>query len=196
MSKAKAKGTAAETAVVNLLKATHWPYAERRALKGGKDCGDTTGHPGLVFEVKAATTLQIPAWLRETEQERVNDGADFGILVVKAPGVGHQNARNWFAVMYAGRVDFLAMAAGWPPMSTGIYRGSRVRPSYWLPEAEGLRQSSGRTFSRALVHPVGVPEEDTHLWHVYMYLGQMLDLLNLAGYGQSHMKRNGREESS
>jgi hypothetical protein len=43
MSKAKAKGTSAETAVVKFLIDNGFPYAERRALNGALDLGDITG---------------------------------------------------------------------------------------------------------------------------------------------------------
>jgi len=52
MSKAKAKGTSAETAVVKYLIDNGFPYAERRALNGALDLGDITGTPALAWEVK------------------------------------------------------------------------------------------------------------------------------------------------
>jgi hypothetical protein len=99
MSASRAKGTAAETAVASYLRFQGWPYAERRALCGSVDRGDITGTPNLVWEVKAGTTLCIPGWLRETEIERVNAGAEYGILVLKPKGVGIGNVDRWWTLL-------------------------------------------------------------------------------------------------
>lgn len=84
MSKARAKGTAAERDVVRYLQ-NWWPAAERRALSGNKDRGDVAGIPGVVIEVKAAARLELAAWRRETEAECRNASAAIGLLVVKRP---------------------------------------------------------------------------------------------------------------
>lgn len=99
-------GTAAETAVVRTLRTLGFPHAERRALTGALDQGDITGCPGLVFEVKGgeaakvASDAQITAWLAETEAERLNAGADIGVLVLQRRGVGASNAGRWWAVVW------------------------------------------------------------------------------------------------
>lgn len=102
MSKSRAKGTAAETLVVKYLQSTYWPHAERRALAGGQDKGDITGTPGLAWEVKSAKTLCVPAWLRETEAERVNAKADYATLVIKPEGVGGTRVGQFYALMGRG----------------------------------------------------------------------------------------------
>lgn len=99
MTTSKAKGTAAETAVVKALQRLGWPHTERRALSGNVDKGDITGIPGICIEVKDAKTWTLAAWMRETETERRNAGADYGILVIKAPRVGHDHAEGWLTVM-------------------------------------------------------------------------------------------------
>jgi Holliday junction resolvase len=83
-TKSKAKGTTAEREVVRYLQ-NWWPAAERRALSGNKDKGDVAGIPGVVVEVKAAATQNIPAWKRETLKEMENAGAARCMLVVKRP---------------------------------------------------------------------------------------------------------------
>lgn len=83
-TKSKAKGTTAEREVVRYLQ-NWWPAAERRALSGNKDKGDVAGIPGVVVEVKAAKTLQLAAWKRETLVERQNAGVPYCALVVKRP---------------------------------------------------------------------------------------------------------------
>lgn len=90
MSKSKQKGTAAETAVVRYLRSIFagpnlpaFPNVERRALSGGKDMGDVAGIPGWIIEVKAAETLKLAEWQRETLTEKANANANYCLLVVK-----------------------------------------------------------------------------------------------------------------
>ena len=99
MSKSKAKGTIAESALVKYLLLQGFPGAERRALTGNNDQGDITGIPGLVMEVKNQRTYHIPAWLDETEIETANAKADYGLLIIKPNGVGLGNVADWWAVL-------------------------------------------------------------------------------------------------
>lgn len=125
-NKPKARGTAAETAVVRAIRPRGWPHAERRALAGVHDLGDITGTPGICWEVKGgdaarnASDGQITDWLAETEKERGNAGADIGVLVVQRGGVGAANAHRWWAHLTLGQV--LTLGNG---VSLG---GSRVNP--------------------------------------------------------------------
>lgn len=101
-------GTAAETAVVRYLRANGFPQVERRALAGSQDQGDVAGIPGVVIEVKGGTAaktasdLQVTAWLHETDVERQNARADFGILVLARAGYGPERAGFWWAVLTLG----------------------------------------------------------------------------------------------
>lgn len=113
MSANKRKGTAAESALVTFLRGHGWPFAERRALTGAKDRGDVTGTPYIAWEQKSAARICLPEWLRETETERVNAGADYGVLVVKLRGVGAANAGNWAAVMPLRQMTDLLRRAGY-----------------------------------------------------------------------------------
>lgn len=105
MNRSKQVGTAGESAVVAVLRASGFPQAERRALAGAFDLGDVTGTPGLVWEVKAgaaaanASDGQVRAWLRECEVERQNADAHFGLLVMKRAGIGVARADEWWAVL-------------------------------------------------------------------------------------------------
>lgn len=113
MSRAKQKGTAAESALVKFLVGQGFPNAERRALTGAFDQGDITGTPCLAWEVKNHATYKIPAWLKETEIERVNAKADFGILAIKPNGVGLSNAGQWWAVLPMEAMVRLLREAGY-----------------------------------------------------------------------------------
>lgn len=109
-------GTRAESAVVRYLVANGWAAAERRTLKGTLDQGDITGTPGICWEVKGgeaarrASDGQIDAWLAETETERRNAKADYGVLVVQRGGIGPANAGRWWAVVRAA--DVIHMETG------------------------------------------------------------------------------------
>ena len=98
MSKAKQKGTLAETAVAEFLKQT-FPAVERRTLSGKNDKGDIAGVPGCVVEVKNQRSYKIHEWMKETETERLNADAELGILVIKPNGVGVANVSQWWAVV-------------------------------------------------------------------------------------------------
>lgn len=110
----KAKGTAAESAVVRFLTERH-VLAKREILHGGKDHGDVHVHTKkglIVLEVKAyktwASARQLDAWMVEADIEGVNAGADASALVVKRPGSGAANAADWLVFMRADEWEWLA----------------------------------------------------------------------------------------
>lgn len=119
MSANRRKGTAAESALVRFLQSRGWPYAERRALAGAKDKGDVTGTPGLCWEQKSAARICIPEWMRETEIERVNAGADYGVLVIKPRGVGETRVDQWAALLPLSVVVELLHLAGYGDAPVG-----------------------------------------------------------------------------
>ena len=96
----KAKGTAAETAVVNFFR-RWWPHVERRALAGNADKGDLTGIPGWTAEVKACKRIELAAWVDELEAEIANAGADTGVLIIKRRGT--TDVGRWYAVLPVAR---------------------------------------------------------------------------------------------
>lgn len=98
MSKAKQKGTLAETAVATYLQGT-WPQVERRTTAGQNDKGDIAGVPHSVVEVKNQRSYKIAEWLRETEKERENAQSDLGLLVIKPNGVGVSKVHQWWVVV-------------------------------------------------------------------------------------------------
>ena len=97
MSKAKAKGTAAETAVVRYLKDHGFPHAERRALHGTADKGDITGCGPVVFEVKNHKTMDLAGWIKELETEMSNAAVDTGAVIAKKRGT--TDPGEWYAIM-------------------------------------------------------------------------------------------------
>jgi hypothetical protein len=110
MSKQRAKGTAAETAVVRFLQDHGFPYAERRALHGTNDKGDITGLGPVVLEVKNCQRLELSEWLHELEAEMYNARAETGAVVAKRRGT--TDPAGWYAILPFGDLVELLLEAG------------------------------------------------------------------------------------
>lgn len=122
MSKAKAIGTRAETALRNYLLSAGYSELEahRNVLTGSADEGDVwlrdKNHGLIVFEVKGgksakeASHEQMKKWYTEAETEMENAGAAFGFLVTQRAGVGPARAGGWWA--YGSLVDVAYLAGG------------------------------------------------------------------------------------
>lgn len=110
-SRSKAKGSGAERAVVEHLRANGFPHAERRLAGSSKDRGDIAGVPSVVIEVKACERTELGSWLDEAVLEQANDGADYGVVWHKRRGRG--DAGLWYATMPAAQLVRLLRAAGY-----------------------------------------------------------------------------------
>lgn len=103
-------GTTAETAVVRYLQQNGFPFAERRSLRGAKDAGDISGTIGVCWEIKGGSTAKyagdalVEEWLVQTETERGNADADFGVLVMQRAGYGPERCGNWWAITRFGSI--------------------------------------------------------------------------------------------
>ena len=97
MSKAKQKGTAAETAVVNWLQSKGRKHVERRSLNGVNDRGDIAGIPCVVIEVKNHKQMKLSEWLQELAVEMENDKAETGVVIHKKTGT--TDVGKWYATM-------------------------------------------------------------------------------------------------
>lgn len=107
----KAKGSGAERAVVELLRACGWPYAERRLAGSSKDRGDIAGVPGVVIEVKNCARQDLAAWIDEAAVERINDNADLSVVWHKRRG--RASAGQWFVTMEGAAFARLLADAGY-----------------------------------------------------------------------------------
>lgn len=78
------KGSQFERDVVTYLRDAGFPNVER-AYGAGRpsDVGDIDGLPGIVCELKACKALTFGPWCDETERERQNAHADYGIVIAK-----------------------------------------------------------------------------------------------------------------
>lgn len=189
VNKPKQKGTAAESAVVSFLRTAGFPYAERLALQGGKDRGDITGVPGIVFEVKAVQEYAFSAWLTEARVERDNAGADFGMVIAKPRLVGTGKTGQWYALMYS--FDYLALVSEavkktqkdipiWKRDMSGSSISTLIGRELKLAQAHAAE--AGTHHSCVLITPKGA--KDPSMYYVVTTLGQMSDLLVDAGYGR------------
>lgn len=180
MSKSKAKGTMAETAVARYLLEHGWPFCERRALRGTHDMGDITGTPGICWEVKyAGGSIKMSEWMGEMELETLHAQAAIGVLVIKPPGVGIRRVDQWLGVMNPKQHDELCMASALDimfdvPLS---YNSARV-----LKQLELCKNESPSSLAVAQGMPPSM-REFPMTWYRVMYLGELVTLLHSAGYG-------------
>lgn len=190
VNRPKIIGTGAETAVVRYLQDHGFGGAERRSLAGAIDKGDVTGTPGLVWEVKAGRTLCLSQWLRETEKERVNAKADFGILVVKPVGFGVTRVGKWWAVMYG---------AQWERLSINLAMQSLASFQLLPEQLSGARITDLRDVMRRLPEPTYQPTrlpcvvinpkgiKDPMRFYVVTTVDQMVTMVRMAGYGDPYV---------
>lgn len=197
MNKPRTKGTLAENAVVQFLREHGWSSAERRALSGSQDKGDIAGCPGLAWEVKFANYgLKLGPWLTETGMERLNAGADHGILVVKPLGMGEKSVASWYAVMVASDFTKLQGVAG-VNVTRQFYNSSFV-PLFVVDgpattyTAATLRWSLNAGTKQNVLAPNEVlaltlrppgTKDRPERWYRVMTLAHMVRLLHVAGYG-------------
>lgn len=179
MSRPRAMGTMAESAVVAYLRGNGFLQAERRALHGSLDKGDVTGTPGLCWEVKYANGgIRMAAWVAQTEVERLNSGADFGILVIKPRGLGARSTAKWYAVMAAGSHDGLLEKAPGVCLTLGPYRYTAASMPL---ELNRVRIMSSPVAAITVTPPGSFDLPASH--YRVMYLEDMVKLVRFAGYG-------------
>ena len=114
------KGKYSELLVAKYLRPNGFPGAERMVRTGyrsanriSQDCGDITGTPGIVWQVKYIAERsfhQIPQMLLDTEKQASAAGADIGILVVRR--AGHGSPAQWWAHVWFGDLLRLVEARG------------------------------------------------------------------------------------
>ena len=103
-TKSKQIGTRTETMVVKYLRANGFPHAERRVLAGTYDLGDILVERRIIAQVKGgvaaeqASDAKLRQWCKDTEQQRINAGAEHAFLVVKRAGHGATKIGGWWVV--------------------------------------------------------------------------------------------------
>lgn len=96
MSRAKAKGTTAETAVTQYL-LSQGINAVRNPLQGAKDKGDINIFKPIVLEVKNHRTMDLSTWVDEAQVEKKNALAKIGVVIHKRLRKG--SPALWYATM-------------------------------------------------------------------------------------------------
>lgn len=105
----KTKGSAWERAIVEHLRASGWPYAERRIAGAAKDRGDIAGVVGVVIEAKNKARMALAEWVDEAALEQANDNAWLGVVWHKR--VGKASAADGYVTMTGAQFTaLLAMA--------------------------------------------------------------------------------------
>ena len=96
MSKQRAKGTAAETAVVNYLRCVGFEHADRAPLRGKNDQGDITGIGQVCVEVKNHQTINLADFLDQARREG-KGWAAYSVAWIKRRGKA--SPADWYVVM-------------------------------------------------------------------------------------------------
>lgn len=188
MTSAGDKGREAENFTAQFLIVNGWPYVERRTKKGRLDQGDITGTPGLMWEVKYLgrnRPIPMAAWMKETDVQTVNAKADYGILVIKPPGVGERNAGKFWAVM--------RYSAWWELGAQAYPNGKPAPPVHQYPHSNAkLTQLSAKIaeLDRIPGHEwvISIPSRIFGVDGLaVMTLERIVPLLHQAGYGGSYV---------
>jgi Holliday junction resolvase len=118
VNKPKAKGTAAETRVVNYLLAAG-VEARRIVLHGSKDEGDIFvegwkgEHSSRILEVKAGkqtikvSRAQLDDWIEEAETEGINAGGLIAYLVLAKHNASVKDYQVYKRVVWPARREFM-----------------------------------------------------------------------------------------
>ena len=96
-STAKAKGRETENAFVQWMKNRWGKKVERRRLTGAQDQGDISGWDNVCVEVKSGASIDLPGWLKQLEDEKINSDSEFGFVAVRPKG--KPDPEEWYAVM-------------------------------------------------------------------------------------------------
>ena len=96
MNPSKAKGDAAERAVVQYLRENGYPFAGRMRSGWADDRGDVENIPGAVVEIKNHKTISLAEYMVELEREMKNAKAETGVVIVKKRRAS--SVSDWYAV--------------------------------------------------------------------------------------------------
>ena len=106
----KRKGSKWELDVARFLSENGCPHAERSRAGWRDDRGDIDGLPGVVIECKDHKKHDLAGWVDETERERANAWAAYGITVVKRKAKPPSDA---YAVLPLRQLVQLLVEAGY-----------------------------------------------------------------------------------
>jgi|ERR671927_532142 hypothetical protein len=109
---AKQAGSRFERVIADHLRDNLSEFIDRKVRTGAKDTGDIanvrtgTGRKVTVECKDYGGRLELPQWIREAEAERVNDGADVGLVVAKRRGTARPG-EQWVILTVDGLIQLL-----------------------------------------------------------------------------------------
>ena len=109
---AKQAGSRFERTTADYLKDHLSEFIDRKVRTGAKDTGDianvrTAKGRRVAVECKDyGGRLELPQWVREAEAERINDGADVGLVVAKRRGTS-KPGEQWVILTVDGLLELL-----------------------------------------------------------------------------------------
>ena len=109
---AKQAGSRFERTTADYLKDHLSEFIDRKVRTGAKDTGDianvrTAKGRRVAVECKDyGGRLELPQWVREAEAERINDGADVGLVVAKRRGTS-KPGEQWVILTVDGLIELL-----------------------------------------------------------------------------------------
>lgn len=113
----RTRGIHTERDVARYLRVCGWPHAERKVDTGwaaldrtSRDAGDIRNTPRLCWQVKSSPDLsgeRLARAMRETGDQAVAAGADYGILVHRR--AGRSSPGVWWAYLPIGDLAVLAI---------------------------------------------------------------------------------------
>ena len=136
-----------------------------------------------MWEVKylgKSVAARMAAWMRQVDVQTVNARADYGILIVKPPGVGERNAGKFWAVMRWDEWFRLMNQAGEPGlvMSPEVYPHSNAQFTKLPAKIVELDRIPGLEWVVSI--PPRIPET---MGLAVMTLERIVPILRTAGYG-------------
>jgi hypothetical protein len=109
---AKQAGSRFERTTADYLKDHLSEFIDRKVRTGAKDTGDianvrtATGRKVAVECKDYGGRLDLPQWVREAESERLNDGADIGVVIAKRRGTA-KPGEQWVICTVDGLIELL-----------------------------------------------------------------------------------------
>lgn len=125
-NRAKQRGTAHESRIVQWLRVHGWPYARRITQKGSRDEGDIRLADGVpvMIEAKNEKSITIGAYIAELDAQCVNADCDQGVVIIKRRGT--TDVGKYYLLTTVDRWNDLALASIEVPVQRRRKRFVRV----------------------------------------------------------------------
>ncbi|MCI3271047.1 hypothetical protein [Streptomyces cylindrosporus] len=114
------------TPAQRFLNALDWRNIKRQTQEGAKDVGDLHAWP-FILEAKDVKSAAVPTWLHQADQEAVNAGFPYGVVIHKVRGKGPALARVHISSETRRRLS----ADGAFPMWALPLADLNTRSGYW-----------------------------------------------------------------